>query len=59
MECPDYFSGVKTMAVSKWAGGIVILIAFIVAGKSQAADVSSSLVLEQSNQVVTKTSPRL
>ncbi len=40
------------MAASKWAGGIVILIAFIVAGKSQAADVTSSNVIEKNNSII-------
>lgn len=30
------------MAISKWLGGIIILIAFIIAGRSQAADSTSS-----------------
>ncbi len=42
------------MAISKWAGGIVILIAFVVAGKTQAANETKSMELQQTNKIVTE-----
>jgi len=41
------------MAISKWAGGIVILIAFVVAGKTQAANETKSMEPQQINKIVT------
>ncbi len=35
------------MAISKWAGGVVILIAFVVAGKVQAS--SEKILMAQQN----------
>ncbi len=42
------------MAISKWAGGIVILIAFVVAGKTQAANEAKSMEPQQTNKIVTE-----
>ncbi len=35
------------MAISKWIGGILILIAFVIAGKLQASTLEYSVYLEQ------------
>lgn len=46
------------MAVSKWIGGIIIFIAFIIAAKTQACDNSASLMTPadvKSNTVVINT----
>ncbi len=36
------------MAISKWIGGVIILIAFIFAGRSQAGEIPNAIDLHQS-----------